>query len=131
MCRTLFAVKIVGIGYTTSMAVKEIRVPSRGMRQTDVHMVRCVMSRYIDADALVIDYYDDYETKDDEYTYAYVSEYQIYTAPSIDIVRCKECKNARNIESEWICEHLSGMVGLNVVVNADDFCSYGERKESE
>ena len=89
------------------------------------------MSRYIDADALVIDYYDDYETKDDEYTYAYVSEYQIYTAPSIDIVRCKECKNARNIESEWICEHLSGMVGLNVVVNADDFCSYGERKESE
>ena len=52
-------------------------------------------------------------------------------APSIDIVFCKECKNARNIESEWICEHLSGMAGLNVLVNADDFCSYGERKESE
>ena len=49
-------------------------------------------------------------------------------APSIDIVRCKECKCARNIESEWICEHLSGMAGLNVLVNDDDFCSYGERE---
>ena len=37
MCKTLFAVKIANTGYTTSMAVKEIRVPSRGMRQTDVH----------------------------------------------------------------------------------------------
>ena len=36
MCRTLYDAKIVGIGYTTSMVVKEIRVPNRGMRQTDV-----------------------------------------------------------------------------------------------
>ena len=50
-------------------------------------------------------------------------------APSIDIIRCRECKYARNIEGEWICEHLSGMVGLNVLVKADDFCSYGSRSE--
>lgn len=48
--------------------------------------------------------------------------------PSIDIVRCKECKHAFNVEGEWICNHLSGMAGLNVVVKADDFCSYGERE---
>ena len=37
MYRTLYGAKTVGIGYTTSMAVQEIRVLSRGMRQTDVH----------------------------------------------------------------------------------------------
>ena len=38
MCRTLYVAKIVGIGSTTSMVAVEIRVPSRGMRQTGVHM---------------------------------------------------------------------------------------------
>ena len=38
MCRTLYVAKIVGIGSPTSMGAVEIRVPSRGMRQTDVHM---------------------------------------------------------------------------------------------
>ena len=37
MCRILYDAKTANIGYTTSMAVKEIRVLSRGMRQTDVH----------------------------------------------------------------------------------------------
>jgi hypothetical protein len=37
MCRTLYVAKIVGIGYTTSMGAEEIRVPSRGMRQTFAH----------------------------------------------------------------------------------------------
>ena len=49
--------------------------------------------RLIDADALVIDFYDEYETKDDEYAYAYVSEVQIDSAPSIDIptwIPCSE-----------------------------------------
>ena len=32
----LYVAKIVSIGYTTSTAVQEIRVPSRGMRQTFV-----------------------------------------------------------------------------------------------
>ena len=37
MCRILYDAKTVSIGYTTSMAVKEIRVPSRGMQKMDVH----------------------------------------------------------------------------------------------
>lgn len=83
------------------------------------------MSRYIDADALIIDYYDDYETKDDEYTYAYVSEAQIYSAPSIDIVRCKECIHyGRDSErNTYGCNlHSIGMT-------PSDFCSYGERED--
>ena len=55
MCRTLYDAKIVSIGSITSMVAVEIRVPSRGLRQTDVHMVRCVMSKRIDiADAIKI-----------------------------------------------------------------------------
>lgn len=84
--------------------------------------------RAIDADALVIDYYDDYETEDDVYTYAYVSKSQIDSAPSIDIVRCKECRWGKPYSDKQLeCDAL-GLGGLKF---PDDFCSYGERKESE
>ena len=43
------------------------------------------MSRYIDADALKPDYYDEYVFGDDEYVVRYYSETQIDTAPSIDL----------------------------------------------
>lgn len=78
------------------------------------------MSRWIDADALVIDYYDDYETKDDIYTYAYVSEVQIDSAPSIDIVRCGECSKRK--KNKFCLEHKR--------YEKDDYgyCSYGERE---
>ena len=79
------------------------------------------MSRYIDADALIrygkrstIVYWEDIEE-----------------APSIDIVRCKECKHRHTVDcfrayleydiQEWIVD--SG--------DDNDFCSYGERKEGE
>ena len=51
----------------------------------------------------------------------------IDSAPSIDIVRCKECKRWLN---DQICTHWSGYYGTIETI-ADDFCSYGERKESE
>ena len=41
--------------------------------------------------------------------------------PSIDIVRCGECKHYDTPE----CQIKVSLYGLN----ADDFCSYGERKE--
>lgn len=37
MCRILYDAKTASIGYTTSTAVKETRVPSRGMQQTVAH----------------------------------------------------------------------------------------------
>ena len=45
-------------------------------------------------------------------------------APSIDIVRCRECKyfwKYSDLPTKCVY-HLS-------LVNADDFCSYGERSE--
>lgn len=44
----------------------------------------------------------------------------IQSAPSIDIVRCKECTER---DDDW-CMYFGN------IINPDDFCSYGER-ESE
>lgn len=76
------------------------------------------MSRYIDADVLEPD------TEWSEYHDGFISysQLEIDTAPSIDIVRCKECMNWANSE-DYDCEIHSGAWG------ADDFCSYGERSE--
>ena len=82
--------------------------------------------RLIDADKLNIDFYDEYKTEDDEYTYRYVSEHQIDTAPSIDIVRCGECKYW--LDGSGLCKHWSKLYG-SVLTKADDFCSYGERED--
>ncbi len=46
-------------------------------------------------------------------------------APSIDIVRCKECKIANRELSGIYC----GLSDVNM--GEDGFCSVGERKESE
>ena len=53
----------------------------------------------------------------------------IDSAPTIDIVRCEECKHWwKNAET---CKHKCLTVGVVCVTtfHADDFCSYGERRE--
>ena len=81
------------------------------------------MSRYIEADALK--YYgnhigDEYE---DEYHDAqWVYRFQIDSAPSIDIVRCQDCKY-------WVY-NFNGC-SRNPCTEpwyATDFCNYGERE---
>lgn len=54
-----------------------------------------------------------------------IAKMAVAHAPSIDIVRCKECK--------WKDTFKCWMRNTQVprYPNADDFCSYGERKESE
>ena len=82
-------------------------------------LVRCVMSRYIDADAL------EYDTEWSEYHDGFTaySQMAIDTAPSIDIVRCKVCKY-------WNSETNGCKRNPSVEAwRADDFCSYGERRE--
>ena len=102
------------------------------------------MSRYIDADA-VITAIAEFNKYEDELEYPYASddleEYKddarllIEDAPSIDIVRCGECKyytkrkftdGSGEIWAEDICDHYNLTAPM-----PDDFCSYGERKESE
>ena len=82
------------------------------------------MSRYIDADALITDLNKGLWGKDWDKVLA---EAIINEAPSIDIVRCKECKWAKaNGTYQWC-----GRLDSTARITADDYCSYGERKESE
>ena len=71
------------------------------------------MSRYIDADAFLKEYCEPYP-----HVYMAMQE-----APSIDIVRCKECVHKGvDADDEPYCElH-------NMGIYADDYCSYGERE---
>ena len=50
-----------------------------------------------------------------------------------DIVRCKECKWYGNEQKKIYecCTYWAQDGGVLVPTKADDFCSYGERKESE
>ena len=98
------------------------------------------MSRYIDADALKnqmqIHFNDneDGEVRILENAYwhhKYVMEL-IANAPTIEIVRCKECMwwldnlNEDNTDEDYIeCP----FDGTRRISNPDDFCSYGERRE--
>lgn len=88
------------------------------------------MSRYIDADALIAKMPTVMDMQD-TYLPIHFKEWLIDTAPSIDVVRCKECKF-------WI-GHISDDDGFDEGLDecrwrdseapdADDFCSFGERK---
>ena len=48
----------------------------------------------------------------------------IDSAPSIDIVRCRECKW---YDGKGHCKLRYGSLGVFEDVRTDDFCSYGER----
>ena len=88
------------------------------------------MSRWIDAEWLRELYkpYESYNGKELAVPIGAILA-NIDDAPSIDIVRCKECKHYNSYESTfgkgWFCWR------DNVKRNADDFCSYGERKDDE
>ena len=96
------------------------------------------MSRWIDADALKEDLLINHNTdlmsqslvlgSGFDVGVDYVMQF-IEDAPSIDIVRCAECKHWQDnnggyptTECRW---------GHDETPDADDFCSYGVRKESE
>ena len=53
---------------------------------------------------------------------------KIETMPdAVSVVRCKECKWAKaNGTYQWC-----GRLDSTARITADDYCSYGERKESE
>ena len=83
------------------------------------------MSRWIDADAL--------RANINTIFWAEIGKI-IESAPSFDIVRCKECKNREKYPCGDIefyeCSHLR-LYGTKVGVEDDWFCADGERKESE
>ena len=107
------------------------------------------MSRYIDADAVKKDIARLHVLNDEaeiRRTYEYnphvtttdfeetlVSAFDaIDDAPSIDIVRCKECKyGSDNKVYGCMCNHFNDNDWSYHRMYADDYCSYGERKNDE
>ena len=78
-----------------------------------------MMGKYIDAEAMIARAFQDSERM-------YLESIAKHT-PSIDLVRCKECKHWRNTDAEKIPTASIACGNMH----ADDFCSYGERKENE
>ena len=78
------------------------------------------MSRYAEVEQLIANLDNGLWGKDWDKALA---EAIIRDAPSIDIVRCGECKM-------WMSEHLCQWWSRygTVETDADDFCSYGERE---
>ena len=84
------------------------------------------MSRYIDADALK-EWLDEYLSVFKKYDKGTIKGF-VDHAPSIDIVRCKECKWASpNKEGDYDCKcHIPIFR-----VDAESYCYLADRKESE
>ena len=86
------------------------------------------MSRWIDADAFKQELKENYVF----YGFSYLLNdfyVAIDDAPSIDLVFCEECKRRYRSgyrgDEYWVCDF------MDAKIKDDDFCSYGERKESE
>lgn len=88
------------------------------------------MGRLIDADALIRlfeKYLDPTETAWNRLVRKIIRIIDLFpTADSAEAVRCKYCKK-RNTDA---CRMIHGH-GMNRHVFDDDFCSYGERKETD
>ena len=90
------------------------------------------MNRYIDAEWIRNIYADfkDYEGRDDWATPIANVLAVIDDAPSIDLVRCEECKH------KLICSHsvqhtTHEPTTVTIGYKSVNYCSYGERKESK
>ena len=84
------------------------------------------MRKYIDVDALIA--YLDKGLWGKDYDKV-LAEAIIREAPSIEIVRCKECRyfytEERFGETVHFCKHFNDARGYWAKIYADDFCSYG------
>ena len=84
------------------------------------------MSRYAEVEQLIANLDHGLWGKDWDKVLA---EAIINDAPSIDIVRCKECKHASdNKVYGCMCNHFNDNDWAYHRMYADDFCSYGERE---
>ena len=97
--------------------------------------------RLIDADdvlELLNLMYDNQEDKDDPYNVGVMGaiNYIKHKAPSIEIIRCGECKywDDRRKDDWWSKEGACTIIsrlGDAIYRNHDDFCSRGERSSDE
>ncbi len=87
------------------------------------------MSRYIDADKAyetARNYHKDFARSIADLTSLREVLVDTPTADVVEVVQCKDCKHCViGVYTNLYCEH------YDYGVNADDFCSYGERKDEE
>lgn len=88
------------------------------------------MARYIDADALIEEYCGECEADQRGYcdrdicaTILWINEAP--TVDAVEVVRCKDCKHM-----EWYFGEMTCPYDDDRCVDANHFCSYGERKEN-
>ena len=56
------------------------------------------------------------------------------TVDAVEVVRCEDCKHWQPIHEHiphWECQIFCGAYEHGYPTNADDFCSYGERKDND
>ena len=90
------------------------------------------MSRYIDADAMK-EWLDEYLSVFKKYDKSEVKVF-VEHQPSIDIVRCRECRYFIDNLTEDDTDKAYGECCFDWDIKmpkADDFCSYGEREASD
>ena len=78
------------------------------------------MARYIDADTLLKRLCDEDPSHMEDYYYNAIINAP--TADVVEVVRCKDCKNYDNCNSNRYCNYFREVVG------SYHFCSYGERR---
>ncbi len=81
------------------------------------------MSRWIDEEWLL-----DYFADDIDYYGKYVREDIKDNMPSIDIVRCEECRYCKEQGGHANCHGYLYCTQKKSLVNEDDYCSWGKRK---
>ena len=86
------------------------------------------MSKWIELEPLIADLDKGLWGKDYDKALA---EAIIREAPSIDIVRCKECKYSEKTSSPITALWCKRFGLEDMAVEDDDFCSYGVRNSSE
>ena len=82
------------------------------------------MSKYIDADVLIKDTIQEFINPK---PFRDTIMRMINKAPSIDIVRCKECRWYRAYADQYGCWERCDRTMMEA--NTDGFCSYGKRRE--
>jgi hypothetical protein len=91
--------------------------------------------RLIDANALLEDFGEEPMVwNDDEAEIQERNDWRMYrgkveNAPTVDAVEVVRCKDCKHLGFKGLCDGVCNrkMVGI---VNPDDFCSYGERKDN-
>lgn len=84
--------------------------------------------RLIDADRIVYSWHIDADGEEHDGVTLQSIIKKMPTVDAVEVVRCKDCKHMKYA----IDKAKNGMCGVHsalIIMNGNDYCSYGERKE--